>query len=114
MKKSDKKVIYRNKRETGNFATIDKEYIRNTQLSAKGKSILTYMLSRPDDWQFYASEIVVHFKEGQSFVDSGLKELESLGYVSRTKRRVEGQKFAGYSYQVYERPKLNPNYIPDI
>ena len=47
-------------------------------------------------------------------MDSGLKELELLGYVSRTKRRVEGQKFAGYSYQVYERPKLNPNYIPDI
>ena len=114
MKKLDKKVIHRNKRETGNFATIDKEYISNTQLSAKGKSILTYMLSRPDDWQFYASEIVVHFKEGQSFVDSGLKELELLGYVSRTKRRVEGQKFAGYSYQVYERPKLNPNYIPDV
>ena len=114
MKKSDNKVIYRNQRTTGNFATIDKEYISNTQLSAKGKSIMTYMLSRPDDWQFYASEIVTHFKEGQSFVDSVLKELESLGYISRIKRRVEGQKFAGYSYKVYERPELNPNYIPDV
>ena len=114
MKKSDNKVIYRNQRTTGNFATIDKEYISNTQLSAKGKSIMTYMLSRPDDWQFYASEIVTHFKEGQSFVDSGLKELESLGYISRIKRRVEGQKFAGYSYKVYERRELNPNYIPDV
>ena len=62
------------------------------------------MWSKPDDWQFYISEIATHFKDGESAVSSAMKELMELGYLKRTQNRKDG-KFSTYDYVLQEIPK---------
>jgi|SRR5690606_6156707 len=78
--------------------------IHDSRLSFKAKGILTYLLSRPDDWQVYEVEIIKHAKDGRDSVRSGIKELIDCGYIERTERRNEKGQFKGYEYEVYEVP----------
>lgn len=84
------------------FVQIDKTMIYDNQLSFKAKGILSYLLSRPDDWKVYEVEIVKHAKDGRDSVRSGIKELVDCGYIERKKIRGEKGKFEGYEYLVYE------------
>ena len=95
--------IIRASKESGDFTQISNICIYDERLSGTAKAILLYMLSRPDDWQFYEDEIASHFKDGIRAVRSGIKMLIEYGYINRCKRR-KGGCFQGYEYTVYENP----------
>ena len=98
-------ATYRVKKESGNFVTIHKGFITDDRLSAKAKGILLYLLSRPDDWQIYTSEVVKHMSDGQKSINSGINELIKVGYVERSRKRKDNGDFNGYDYIVYEKSK---------
>lgn len=50
-------AIFRVYKESGNFVTVNKDFIHDPNLSWKAKGILLYLLSRPDDWQIYETEL---------------------------------------------------------
>lgn len=77
-----------------NFTIISNTIILDERLSWKAKGIYLYAMSRPANWTFYLCDIVNHSTDGRDAVNSGLKELETFGYLIRTKRRDEAQKFA--------------------
>ncbi|GIW49172.1 MAG: replication protein [Caloramator sp.] len=85
------------------YIMINKFGIFDNRLSFKAKGILVYMLSRPDDWQFYESEILKHTSDGKDSLKNGIKELIKYGYIVRHEKRELGR-FAGYEYIVYEMP----------
>jgi hypothetical protein len=87
-----------------NFTIVANELIRNPNLSAKAKGILIYLLSRPNDWQVYETEIATHFDEGVTSIRSGLKELETKGYMVRQQVR-EGGRFGKNEWKVYSSPE---------
>lgn len=86
------------------FTIIDNDVINDDRMHLKALGLFAYMWSKPDDWQFYVSEIASHFKDGESAVSSAMKELMTLGYLKRTQNRKDGR-FANYDYVLRELPK---------
>lgn len=95
--------VYRKRKDRENpYVQLHKGFIYDKTLSFKAKGILVYLLSRPDDWQVYESEIIKHSRDGKDSVRNGIKELIEEGYISRSNHRTDNGKFAGYIYDVYE------------
>lgn len=69
------------------YTVIDNTVIEDTKLTLKAKGLFTYLWSRPDNWNFYASEVAKHSKGGRDQVLTGLAELEAAGYLRRTRKR---------------------------
>ena len=90
------------------FVTLHKASIYDAAISWKAKGILAYILSRPDTWQVYESEVCRHSKDGIKATRSGFHELIRAGYITRTQKRLESGHFSGYEYLVYETPQLQP------
>lgn len=101
-------ATFRTIKESGDFVTVHKAFIYDSNLSAKAKGILLYFLSRPDDWQIYTSEVVKHMNDGQKAINSGIQELIKHKYVHRTQKRNDKGVFNGYEYLVYEKPTEMP------
>lgn len=89
------------------FVMVDKTVLKETTISWKAKGILVYLLSLPDDWKIYESELSTHSCDGIKSTRSGIKELIKAGYIVRQKKRTKGR-FMGYEYIVYEHPTVMP------
>lgn len=95
--------IIRSRRDTP-FVQIDKTGPEDKNLSWKAKGILAYILCKPDDWQIYISELSNNSKDGKDSTRAGVNELIANGYIVRNRVHDENGKFAGYDYQVHEKP----------
>ena len=102
-------TIYRVVKNKDNpYVMINKDMVNDNRLSARAKGILLYILSKPDNWQIYESEVTKHFRDGLKSIKSGFKELISLGYVHRVRLRADTGHFKGWQYFVYESPVIAP------
>ena len=52
-------AIIRQKRKK-RFSIIDNRVIEDKRLTWGARGLLEYMLSKPDDWKFYMSELITH------------------------------------------------------
>ena len=89
--------------ETG-FTQIPNEILRNPNTTAKAKWLHCYLISRPDDWTFYLSEIVNNTKEGRTVIENAMEELIEHGYVTRNRMRDENGRLGAYHYHVRYTP----------
>lgn len=89
-------------RKESAFVQIDKSAIYDDSISFKAKGILLYLLSRPDGWKFYETEIAKNAKDGLDSVRSGIKELIEAGYIERHRTRNEKGYLDQYDYTIYE------------
>lgn len=64
------------KKKVNPFVMVEHELINNENLSWGAKGLLIYMLSKPDNWKFYKSDVVKHATNGIDSVNNILKELE--------------------------------------
>jgi Transcriptional regulators len=99
-------AIVRAKRKT-NFTIIGNTGLKDERLSLKSKGLLAYMLSLPDDWVFYETELIAHSKDGRDAVRSALKELEKAGYLERNQIREDSGKFGQKEWKVWDEPIKN-------
>lgn len=97
-------TIKRARRDTP-FVQIDKTPLHDKELSWKAKGLLAYLLSLPDDWKIYQSELQNHATDGKDSTSSAIKELIEAGYMTREKAAKEDGKFTGYNYTVAEKPQ---------
>lgn len=105
-------AVFRVYKESGNFVTVHKSFIHDDNLSWKAKGILLYLLSRPDDWRIYETELNKHSSDGRDSLRTGIKELEQAGYIHRTRRRNEKGQLREYEYQVFEKPnQIGKTYV---
>lgn len=105
-------AVFRVYKESGNFITVHKSFIHDDNLSWKAKGILLYLLSRPDDWRIYETELNKHSSDGRDSLRTGIKELEDAGYIHRTRRRNEKGQLREYEYQVFEQPnQIGKTYV---
>ena len=81
---------------------INKSPLNDEKLSWKAKGILSYLLSLPDDWQVYETEIQKHASDGIDSLSSGIRELIEFGYIKRERKRSEKGHFKGYEYVIHE------------
>lgn len=87
------------------YVMINRKAVHDKSLSWKAKGLLSYLLSLPDDWQLYESEIALHSISGLAATKTAFKELIQAKYIYRLKKRYPDGRFAGYEYQVYECPQ---------
>lgn len=108
-------TVYRVNKSKGNFTQIRNEFINDeNRISWKAKMILVYMLSKPDNWSYYGSEITTHAKDGIKSTRSGIDELIVTGYLTRSNKRTVDSKgeYSGYYYDIYEDCYDNKNMYP--
>lgn len=97
--------IIRVEKHTKNFVVLNKNFLEDKRLSFKSKGILTYLLSKPDDWTVRVNELISASTDGESSVRSALKELETCGYYRKYRVRTEdGSKIARWESVIYESP----------
>ena len=97
-----KKIVVKKKTD---YTVISNVFLRDEKLSLKSKGLLAYVLSLPNDWVLYVSELANHHKDGTSAIYSAFKELTELGYVRRKRERIDG-KLGGIDYIISETPIL--------
>ena len=94
-------MIYRVNKSV-NYSVIDNRFLHDPRLSWKAKGLLGYLLSKPNDWKIYESDLVNHARDGKDAVRSALGELKKYGYLNWQQKRVKGGKFDGYDYMICE------------
>jgi len=99
-------MIHRLEKTKGLFMQVHKNLIDDNNLTTNAKAILIYMLSKPDDWQFFELDITRHFKDNVKVIRRGIKELIDKGYVNRNKLKNTKGIFV-YEYDIFEQPELN-------
>lgn len=90
--------------ERERYLVMSKVGLEDVRLSWKAKGLLAYLLSKPDNWNVIVAHLVTQSPEGKASVMGGLSELEKLGYIRRTKKRRDGERFDGIDSEVFEEP----------
>lgn len=101
-------MIVRSPRPTGRFTVIANATARDHRLSFKARGILIELLSLPDNWRTSAEDLARRGPDGLTAIRAGLKELETFGYLKRTKHRDDLGRIRTTT-TVYDRPlKASP------
>ena len=94
-----------------NYTCISNDVFRS-DLSLKARGMLCTMLSLPDDWEFSENGLQAILKDGQTSIRSAIKELESAGFLSRTRERDENGRMGKCVWIVCDYPHFeNPNLV---
>lgn len=90
------------------FTTISND-VFNSTLSFRAMGLLTYLLSKPENWEVSVAHLVkasaqTDRPEGRDSIYAILNELIKHRYVVRTLAR-NGGKMNGYDYEVFDEPQ---------
>lgn len=103
-------MIIRIKKEN-NYAIIPNEILRNTKLSWQAKGLLCYLLSLPNNYQIYTTELQKHSANGKDSTRATFQELLDIGYVEKLKPLGFSK---GFNYNVYEKIHIAENQKDEI
>jgi len=100
-------AIFRNSNRE-NYVVISSETIRDLRLKNKDIGALVRLLALPDFWDFSVEGLIKGkvMCDGRTAIDASLHRLEEYGYLQRTQSRDVRNRFGGYEWEIYERPKL--------
>lgn len=104
-------MAFLRKEHKENYTCISNDVFKS-DLSLKARGMLCTMLSLPDDWEFSENGLQAILKDGQTSVRSAVKELESAGFLSRTRERDDGGRMGRCVWIVCDYPRFeNPNLV---
>lgn len=96
--------------KTADYTVMSNTHFKEKEMSLKAKGLLSLMLSLPDNWDYSIAGLVTLSKDGKDSVMNALLELEKFGYLKRSRVNDEKGRFAGYNYDIYEKPQMDePN-----
>ena len=102
-------MIYRTKHNKDNpYFMMNRTAVHDDNLSFKAVGILTYLLSKPDDWTVQEMDLAQRHTDGTSAVRSGLQELRLAGYIKAMPKRDPLGKVIEWETHVFEAPPLAP------
>lgn len=85
-----------------NYTTMCNHHLNDNELSLKAKGLLSFMLSKPDTWDFSINGLKSQLKEGRDGIRSALTELEQNGYLKRVRQRDDNGKLRKVEYHIFE------------
>ena len=88
-----------------NYTHMANYHFREKEMSLKAKGLLSLMLSLPEEWDYSVRGLAALSKDGKDSVMKTLTELEDFGYLKRTKTLDNSGRFAGYDYDIFEKPQ---------
>ena len=104
-------MTFLRKEHKENYTCVSNDVFRS-DLSLKARGMLCTMLSLPDDWEFSENGLQAILKDGQTSIRSAVKELESAGFLSRTRERDESGRMGKCVWIVCDYPRFeNPNLV---
>ncbi len=107
--------IIRTVKDKNNPYTIsDNRFRRDLRLSLQGRGLLGTILSLPPNWIFSVRGLTSICLEGECCIRSTLKELERLGYLTRTRTRKKNGQLGTIEYTFYEKSLHIINNDPDV
>ena len=96
--------------KTKDYTIIHNRFLREKSMSLKTKGLMAYLLSLPDDWKIYVTELQNNHSDGVTSIKNALKELERFGYLQRERIRDQYGKMLGMEYILREIPLMdNPS-----
>ncbi|HUX57833.1 MAG TPA: hypothetical protein VMV77_12720 [Bacteroidales bacterium] len=84
-----------------NFTQVPTKLLRDPNVTSKAKAYLCLLLSNKDGWSSHVTMIQTMVKEKMDAIQSGLQELEGLGYLMRIKYRDKKTKIWKGSFWAY-------------
>ena len=87
-----------------NFITMGKYHLKEKDMSLKAIGLLSIMLSLPENWDYSVNGLSSIRKESKNTINEILKELETFGYLNRTRIRDEKGKIIEVEYTIFESP----------
>ena len=97
-------AVFRVERTTG-YTVMSNHHLRNKELTLKAKGLLSQMLSLPEDWDYTLAGLAYINREKIDAIRKAVKELETTGYVVRSRERDEKGCLRGADYVIYEQPQ---------
>ena len=91
------------------FTTICNEIIFRKDLSMKAKALYTMMMALPDTWNYSIKGLAAMTKEGVAAINSALKELRTIGYVTVNRVVDDKGKVVDWNYTIYQHLSMNPD-----
>lgn len=88
-----------------NYTIMSNHHLTDPNLSLKAKGLMSYMLSRPDNWDFTIEGLARQNMEGADAIARIIRELEARGYVIRSRTRNKAGKFTDMEYSILECPR---------
>lgn len=93
-----------------NYTCISNTVLQNEDLSWKARGLLVYLLSLPDNWRIYVSELANRAPDGKDATRTAFKELQTAGYITGEQQKGENGHYLPISYIVHEKPNTeNPD-----
>ncbi|MBQ6396204.1 hypothetical protein IJH89_01300 [Candidatus Saccharibacteria bacterium] len=97
-----------------NYTIMANFHLNDERLSLKAKGLLSFMLSKPDGWDYSLNGLISQVKEGKTAVLSALKELKKYGYLKVTRKNGVNGRYQ-YIYDVFEKPESGiPSSAPEM
>jgi len=103
--KENMSIVKMGRGQRDRFAIITKQAIDDDRLSWGARGLLTYLLSKPPEWQISVKHLVKQSPHGQRHVYARLNELKKYGYATNEAVREKGT-FIRWDWTIYETPYL--------
>lgn len=87
-------IIHRLNRK--NYTTVSNEVVDDARLSYEALGLLTYLLSRPEDWQVHIDQLRERVKIGRDKLYRIVGELQAAGYMKHERERSRGVVTGGH------------------
>ena len=78
-----KNIIRVEKNADNPYVMMNKLFLSDTRLSWKAKGLLSYLLSKPDNWKIIIESLIKESTDGERAVRSALNELKEFNYIQR-------------------------------
>ena len=101
----DERTVQREKVHDKEYTTLYNYVLQDSRLSWKARGLLVYLLSLPEDWRIYVSELATRAPDGEGSTRTAFKQLIEYGYISSTTERDDKKRITGIRYVVHEKPK---------
>jgi hypothetical protein len=92
-------------KHTANFLIMDKKALQDVRMSWRAKGLLAYLLSLPNDWTIYTTELQKRSTDGRRSMTAAINELKQKGYIIYRKTS-KGRGKITHEYVVFEKPHL--------
>lgn len=89
------------------FTMVPNKILNHNELTLKSKGLWAYLASKPTDWNFSVKGCSIQNKDGLDSIRSGMKELESVGYLKRVAHKNSNGQWDGYDYHIFDEPILD-------
>lgn len=94
------KFILRNR--TRGFTIVSNEVIKVLKTNIEALGLYVHLLSLPDDWEFYKTQLCAEYKIGIKKLEKLLKALSEFGLVKYGQERNDKGQFTRFYLEIYD------------